>query len=57
MKINIDKKAIAKNGLPVLGGLLTLLGMVVSSKIDSNNRSDMKQEILGEVMDSLNNKE
>lgn len=53
MKINIDKKALAKNGLPVLGGLLTLLGMVVSNKVDANNRNDMKAELKTEILDDL----
>ena len=51
MKIN--KEAIVKNGLPLLGGLLTLAGMFVSSKIESNNRNEMKNELKTEILDDL----
>lgn len=51
--MKIDKKALAKNGLPLVGGLLTILGMVVSNKVDANNRNDMKAELKTEILDDL----
>lgn len=51
--MKIDKKALAKNGLPLLGGLLTLAGMFVSNKVDSNNRNDMKAELKSEILEDL----
>lgn len=49
MNIKIDAKKI----LPLLGGALTLAGVVVSNKIDANNRNDMKDQIKDEVLKDL----
>lgn len=47
------KKIDAKKLLPLLGGALTLAGALVSNKIDSNNRNEMKAEIKDEVLKEL----
>lgn len=47
--IKIDLKKV----LPMVGGALTLAGMFVSSKIDSNNRNDLKEELKKEVLAEL----
>ena len=39
----------AKKLLPVLGGVLTLSGVVVNNVIDSNNRNDLKNETVKEA--------
>lgn len=44
-KINFN----AKKLLPVLGGVLTLAGVVVNNVIDSNNRNDLKNETVKEA--------
>jgi hypothetical protein len=54
--MKIDKKAIVKNGLPLLAGLLSLAGMAVSQKIDGNNRNDMKEELRKEILEDLSNR-
>lgn len=48
-KINIDPVKL----LPILGGILTVTSMIVSNKIDSNNRNSMKKEIKEEIMRDL----
>lgn len=54
MRLKIDVKQIdVKKILPLLGGALTLAGVVVSNKIDANNRNDMKAEIKDEVLKEL----
>lgn len=52
MKIDFSKFNAGKL-LPLLGGVLTLAGMVVSNKIDANNRNDMKAELKDEIVKDL----
>lgn len=55
MKIDI-KKFDVKKLLPLVGGALTLAGMVVSNAIDSNNRESLKSELKDEILKDLQTK-
>lgn len=52
MKLKIDRAKVLSIGVTVLG----VVGTLLSSKVDSNNRKAMKSEIKDELMKELKTK-
>lgn len=47
--IKVDPKKV----LPIVGGLLSVAGVVISNVIDTNNRKTMKSEIKDEILKEM----